>query len=320
MRPGFMSKIRWSSEQQRLAVGMRRPYQVFQKAIRDLLRYWIITNPFGLQKIGLQKMFRRRSATSLIDELRGGRNVFISPHHDDLAFSLGAMVKRSTGGLIINCFTRSDAAYTVIEVAPGETRIDRVSAVRKSEDETFANACALDRIDLGCLDPPIMGRQPRDLSGLDEDCHQVRVVLENVLDQALLKGSRDQPVQIFCPAAFGRHVQHRATFIVFLDWLASREDQLRAKEVKVFFYEDLPYSSRLLRRLNGIFRLSRETSRRFPSRKLKRIAMPLGHDSGKLELCAIYASQMKRPPSYREYSPFALWPPGPHEAVWRMTI
>lgn len=265
-------------------------------------------------------MFPRRPATSLIDELAEGQNIFVSPHYDDVAFSLGAMVKRSNGGLIINCFTRSEDAYTTIEVAQGETRIDRVSAVRKSEDETFAEVCALDRIDLGCREPPTMGRQPRDLKGLEEDCHQVRMALENVLDQTLLLGSQEQPIQIFCPAAFGRHVQHRATLIVFLDWLASRNKQHLLRDVKVFFYEDLPYSSRLLRRLNGIFRLSRETSQRFPSRKLKRIAMPLGHNSPKLELCAIYASQMKRAPSYREYSPFALWPPRLHEAVWRMII
>lgn len=265
-------------------------------------------------------MFQRRSATALIDELGQGRNIFVSPHYDDVAFSLGAMVKRSNGGLIINCFTRSEAAHTTIETAPGETRIDRVSAVRKSEDETFAEVCALDRIDLGCLEPPPLGRQPRDLNGLQEDCGQVRTVLENALDQAVFMGSRERPVQIFCPAAFGQHVQHRATSIVFLDWLASRANLLRAREIKVYFYEDLPYSSRLLPRLNGIFRLARETSRRFPSRKLKRIAMPLGRDSSKLELCAIYVSQMKRPPSYREYSPFALWSPRPHEAVWRMTI
>jgi hypothetical protein len=264
-------------------------------------------------------MVRVLPIASFAAEFRLESNVFLSPHFDDIAFSIGELARTIKAGTIINCFTRTSYHNAGEQAGSPEARVEKVSAMRSAEDLVFAETCNLQRVDLRCEDASLRGRRPNDLSGLDDDCLQLRTKLFKALDQQLASASASV-VNLFCPAAFGMHVQHRATQRVFLDWLSDKVRQKASAHIRVFFYEDLPYSSKIQNRPSGIFRLLATTSRLFPARKLHRIALLHPPESEKLALCGIYASQLKRPPSYRDFSPMSIWPRKPHEAVWSLQL
>jgi hypothetical protein len=110
---------------------------------------------------------------------------------------------------------------------------------------------------------------------------------------------------VFCPAAIGGHVNHLATRTVMLDWARTAP-----AGTEVLFYEDLPYAARRKIRWRGVRELKAAAGRR-----LRRVSWGAGPD--KLDLINLYPSQHAAPRiSLRRFSPWALWPIGPHEAVW----
>jgi len=249
-----------------------------------------------------------------------GFNIFVSPHYDDVAFSIGSLASRISNGVVITCFTTS--TYRNDTPSPTDENFyapETVSAVRKAEDQRFANACGLARLDLGGLDTSVLGRRVGDLSRTGEDVEQLVPLLAPALDR-ILREEAARPIRLFCPAGFGKHVQHRATHTFVLEWLVARQRNGQPLPAEIFFYEDLPYSSKVINRLGGRWRLAAMTTKLFPGRSLKRIAFAFGRSSNKLDLCGLYASQLKRRPSYWAFSPAALWPPVPHEAIWQMTV
>jgi hypothetical protein len=74
--------------------------------------------------------------------------IFLSPHRDDICFSLGVLAWM-TGGVIVNVFTRSQYTVHTVEDLSSST-IDRVSALRRSEDSVFMAMSGLAELDLGC--------------------------------------------------------------------------------------------------------------------------------------------------------------------------
>lgn len=250
----------------------------------------------------------------------GWLNVFISPHFDDVAFSIGETALKLNAGLLINCVTQSNYVNDMAAAGIVSRGVAEVSMARAREDRSFAETCGLQQLNLGGLDPSLLGRRPGDLGGMADDCNRLRPLLEPALDQAVRSIAEGKRLRLFGPGGFGRHVQHRATCSLFLDWLASRRDSDAIRQAEIYLYEELPYCSKLLNRLGGTFRLKRDTARRFPGRRLRRIALPLEPGNRKLSLCGLYASQLKRVPSYRDYSPALAWPFRPHEAVWRLEI
>lgn len=225
----------------------------------------------------------------------GTNNIYLSPHHDDAAFSLGAWILAQPGGALVNLFTRSE--FTEGRVLEG---IEAVSAVRAAEDDVFARRCGLEVVRLGLEEPSLRGRKPRDAAGVTDDIAQLRGPLVDWLD-----AHADGASAIFCPAAIGGHVNHLATRIVAWEWAVAR-----GRETSLRFYEDLPYARRPHLRRRGLVDLRAATA----GWVLRREAWRAG--ATKLELIGLYPTQLDRTPTMRRYSPFAFWPLGWHEAVW----
>ncbi|CAN7542524.1 PIG-L family deacetylase [Devosia sp. LjRoot16] len=229
-------------------------------------------------------------------------NIYLSPHHDDIAFSLGARIAAEPGGRLVNVFTRSGyVAGAPLALPPDVATIERVTTLRVAEDMAFAERFRLERIDLGLEDAPVHGRSPWDLDGLADDIVQVRAPLAELLRET--EGAR-----VFCPAAIGGHVNHLAVRAVVIELLPELE-----RRAEVLFYEDLPYASSSRARRHwlpdfraalGVRRLRRRTSAAGPEKLAAVNLYPSQHTSTVISL--------------RQFSPKTLWPIGPHEAVWRL--
>lgn len=230
------------------------------------------------------------------------RQVYLSPHYDDIAFSLGAWVAARPGGLLLNLFTRSGyVAGTPTDHWPDAATIDRVMMLRRKEDTAFSERHQLRRLDLGLEEPPVRKRTPWDLEGLADDIEQVRAPLAELL-RSMSPGAR-----LFCPAGIGGHVNHLAVRAVVIDLLPELVGR-----VDVLFYEDLPYAASRRKRRRGVADLRLALT----GRRLRRQTWAAA--SGKLEAVNCYPSQLPRPASLRQFSPRTLWPIGPHEAVWHL--
>lgn len=247
--------------------------------------------------------------SSWLDEgRRSWARIYLSPHHDDIAFSLGSFLDANPGGTLINLFTRSNylASLPVRHDATAD-EIERVMAVRKGEDRMFAEAVRLKRIDLDLDDAPVAKRDPFDASSLDADLRQL-AALPQMLD-GLVKTS-DGPRLLFCPAAIGGHANHVATREFVL-----RNRQALQANFTILFYEDLPYASGRRGRAAGLGALHQEMRPERPTRLVWPV--DIGRSERKLELISLYASQHgKVPESLRYFTPRAWRPSGPHEAVW----
>jgi LmbE family N-acetylglucosaminyl deacetylase len=228
-------------------------------------------------------------------------SIYLSPHRDDAAFSLGGLIARAPGGTLVNIFTRSEYTAVPLELPEGAVRADRVSALRAAEDAGFIARFGFTERDLGLEEPSLRGCEVF-TDGVPDasDLALLRLPLTRLLDELLAAGPR----RIYCPAGIGRHVDHLLTCSVALEWARSRGQlgQLR-------FYEDLPYATRRSRRARGLKRLRAEVG--VP---LRRAAWPVGED--KLAALALYVSQHRSAPTLTGFRPAAFWPLGPHEAVW----
>jgi len=225
----------------------------------------------------------------------GAKNLYLSPHLDDAAFSLGSWIAANPGGLLVNIFTRSN--YTAAKVV---TDVDEVSAIRAAEDRVFAERFGLEAVALGLEEPSLRGRRARDASGVDEDAGLLREPLRAVLDARTGEGAA-----IFCPAGIGGHVNHLATRLVAWEWAVAR-----GRQAQLRFYEDLPYASRPHLRRRGLHALKAATARW----RLQRYAWRAGKE--KEAVVHLYPTQIDPEWTMRRFSPFALWPPVRHEAVW----
>jgi LmbE family N-acetylglucosaminyl deacetylase len=162
------------------------------------------------------------------------RTAALSPHSDDLAFSLGGVLWDGSFGpfLPITVFSRSN--YT-LELPP--QNIETVTTRRKEEDRRFFSRCptALPPIWLDRDDAPlrlaIEAQQTRTAAIGDTDEEEVEHIAA-AIEECLPPGSL-----LLAPLALGGHIDHR---LVRLSACL-----LQARGYRVLFYEDNPYVSEL---------------------------------------------------------------------------
>lgn len=239
----------------------------------------------------------------------GERNILLSPHSDDIAFSLGNAVRTAARATMITLFTASaHIAGEAMGMPPEPRRIAEVSALRRAEDEAFADRLALQRLELDLWEPALHGRTHRDIGGVAPDTDLLRAPLLDVLERLLAEPG---PVCLLSPAGIGGHSNHLATRAVVIEALP----MLEARGVRVLFYEDLPYAHALRQRRRGVAALHRA----LPGRRLVRRTQVVAQRAEKLELINLYPSQVRGPEvSLARYSPAAIWPLRPHEAAWEL--
>lgn len=238
-------------------------------------------------------------------------NIYLSPHHDDVCFSIGHLAARQRGELV-NVFTRS--IYTAVPVRTnGEDRISRISGLRRDEDRLFAQQAGLMRHDLKLDETSVLGLNSFDLSGLDEEVAMLRGTLISYLDALLPADASPQNSNLFCPMGIGGHRNHLSILLAIRDAVAALS--LRCT---IWLYEDLHYASNAEARRRGIV----HARHAFAGQALKATIVRLDAESAdrKLDWIQLYRTQHRRPVEPSRYTPATGIEKVMHEMVHRCQI
>ena len=239
-------------------------------------------------------------------------HVYLSPHHDDVCFSIGLRASR-LGGDLVNLFTRSRWVAAKMDLpADDDARIDVVSRRRREEDQRFASAAGLVRHDLGLREAPLVGHGPFDLADLDADVSALSASLLPYLLAMLPSDSSPDAASLYCPMGIGGHRDHVATLLAVRD----AYDALRHR-CTLFLYEDLHYASALRARDAGLKRAGEI----FAGSRLRPIVDALGPQDAqrKMQWIGFYASQHPDPPRAEAFAPASGMAAGLHEIVWQVS-
>jgi hypothetical protein len=236
-------------------------------------------------------------------------HIYLSPHHDDICFSLGHLASRR-GGELLNLFTRSQyVAVAMALPADAGARVEAISRLRREEDLRFVQAAGLGRHDLGLPEPALIGREPFDLTDLDAEIVPLRAsLMPYLLD--LLSAGTPETATLYCPMGIGGHRNHLTTLLA----VRAAYDTLRAR-CTVLLYEDLHYASVAAARELGLQRAARI----FAGFQLAGTALPLDPEASarKMQAIGLYASQHRHPPRIADFTP-ASGATGLHEIIWRV--
>lgn len=248
-----------------------------------------------------------------MDELAYEHAVFLSPHHDDICFSIACIALKQATRTLVNIFTRSE--YVAKEIALSVERDERIAFItklRSAEDDRFAAIGGLTRYDLQLSEPRLRGFASFDSRNLHVEVTDVESTLQSFFKNQLDAGDGKQKLALFCPMGIGGHRDHLLTLLAIKAMITYVQDRF-----DVFLYEDLHYSSNAAQRRAGIERALATMS----GFKLSRIRQPLSLDqfARKLELVALYDSQFRSPIRPQDFIPADEAAPTPHEAIWRCT-
>lgn len=244
-----------------------------------------------------------------LDLLRGdAEDVWLSPHSDDVCFSLGLLAYLRRTGTLLTVFPVS--GFTASGGAPAPTGTERVTRTRLAEDQDFAHTC---RLVPRYLKFPAARERRHDPFNA-EAVRDVTAMIEPALAQALMGPTlgrlADRRRRLFCPIGIGGHVDHLAVVEAVLGLRPVLEPFYR-----LAFYEDLHYASNPDKRRLGL----QWFSGRPALDGLHRLAWPMdaSQQAQKLRLVRLYRSQMT-PQLARidAYHPAAAEPAAPHEAIW----
>ncbi len=232
-------------------------------------------------------------------------DVYLSPHCDDIAFSIGRFAQARGRGRLVTPFSRS--SFTA---RPGlsDLSVERVTALRQAEERRFAETCGLVPDHFDMPEAPLRGFQPTDH---EKAAGQALALGPEILPRLLALGQERSAAArpwLFVPAAIGGHLDHAILLLLVAANRAALERRFR-----LAFYEDLPYAVWHEARVEGLQRFRSL----FGLLGWRRCSFPLGADAAaKLELMNLYDSQHARPPAIAEYSPECRPPQPPHEAIW----
>jgi hypothetical protein len=176
-------------------------------------------------------------------------HIFISPHFDDVCFSLGCYLASHQNSRLINVFTRCNFIANPElqkDLGRGVELINAVSQLRNLEDEGFSRAHSLERINLNLSEATVIGRHPFELSDIEKEIEEVGNALMRALTAVTLSCS-SRKLALYCPIGIGGHRNHLSVLLAIL----KHHSQLR-KRFAIFFYEDLPYAAKDEIRKKGI--------------------------------------------------------------------
>jgi len=239
-------------------------------------------------------------------------HIYLSPHHDDVCFSVGHLASE-TGGALVNAFTQSVYVAARMDLpADPDARLAAITELRRQEDLRFCSAAGLTRHDLGLPEPPVLGLNPFDLTGLTEEVDRLSTKLIPCLLDLLPGGSDPQSAALYCPMGIGGHRNHLSML------LALRQAyEMLGRRCAVFLYEDLHYASDAGTRERGLALAAKV----FTGFQLSPIVMALDATATerKMRWVGLYASQHAQPPRVTDFIPASGLSPGPHEIVWRVS-
>lgn len=240
-------------------------------------------------------------------------HLYLSPHHDDVCFSLGHGASLN-GGVLVNIFTRSAWVASPRDLpAERDARIAAISALRAGEDARFAASVGLERHDLGLAEPPLVGRDPFDVRELKQEVDLLSGSLAPLVLRLLDAGGEGARPVLHCPMGIGGHRNHLSTLMA-----VRRLWPQLAGRCELRCYEDLHYASAAAARERGLafFASLFDGWARTP---LVTVLSP-EEAARKLERIGYYASQHPRPPDMRQFTPASGLAAGPHEIEWQVEL
>lgn len=233
----------------------------------------------------------------------------LSPHFDDVCFSLGIVAKTNPGSVLINIFTRtSHVAEQPVLLNRSSQALDEISSLRNKEDKIFADSCELTRVNFDLEDATARGIEPFNLDNIEHEA--------SALDQKLMdffKSKASDEGTIYCPLGVGNHRNHISTLLVVLN----NYDDLSSR-FKVLFYEDLPYASNEMMRGEAVKRLKTF----FADKILKRHFNMLSKEDFQIKKMLIesYKSQLASEFSFKDFCPAVEGVDDFHEAYWEVVV
>lgn len=252
----------------------------------------------------LTDRYRQRSYDP--DDLAASaQDIYLAPHSDDIAFSLGHFSKARGQGRLVTVFSRS---HFTLRPGLAGLSVEEVTQMRLAEERRFAEICGLTHDDFGLPEAPLRGFAPMDHAKAEQALPALEpAILLRLLALGEPRAPRDGP-WLFTPVTMRGHLDH-----VILLLIIARHRQALTRRFRLAFYEDLPYAARHRERVGGLARFHAM----FGKRGWRRIAFPLGSgEADKLALLNLYASQHGEAPSMSRFTP-ELWPlQRPHEAIW----
>ncbi len=237
-------------------------------------------------------------------------NVYLSPHSDDICFSLASFARHRHCGTLLTVFSVS--TYTTSPLPHLDESGERVTvtAIRLAEDEVFARHCGLNAVSLGYPDAQARGQRPFDPGQALAIAGRIKTALLETLGAGLPAGDSTSRPWLFCPAGIGGHVDHLAVLALVI----AHADALE-RRYRIAFYEDLHYASNERMRNDGLRRLHRS----WTGSRLRRHVWPLDASLQleKMALVRLYTSQLTpRLETIDAYTPATSPVTMPHEAVW----
>ncbi len=237
-------------------------------------------------------------------------HIYLSPHHDDICFSLAHLAGRYRGALV-NLYTRSRYVATALDLPTDEAaRVEAVSRLRREEDLRFVRSAQLIRNDLELPEPALLGRHSRDLTELDDEIASLSErLIPFLLD--LLPRAEPRAANLFCPMGIGGHRNHVTTLLA----IRAAYDTLRTR-CSVFLYEDLHYANEPRTREAGLQRAAQV----FGGYRLAGSVVQLdpAESARKMHWIGLYASQHRASPREADFTPASGLAAGLHEIVWRV--
>jgi LmbE family N-acetylglucosaminyl deacetylase len=170
---------------------------------------------------------------SSLESMMGRRILLLSPHADDVAYSIGGIVAQLSMQSDLRLMTIFSQSGWALPQALGEKSADAISAVREQEDRAYCARRQIDYDFLTCPDSFVMGYdEESELSIVATDDPRTEGVVNSVRNAV----ARWVPQLVIAPCGLGGHVDHQIVRIA--------ADMLH--HVEVLYYEDVPYSSNLL--------------------------------------------------------------------------
>ncbi len=164
----------------------------------------------------------------------GIRTILVSPHSDDIAFSLGGTLLQDVfhgPSLMVTIFTKSNFS-PCIKISNSE----EISKIRHLEDVEFADRLEIRFQSFSFSEPPLRGYSRRDIFAKNDPASDpIYTEVYHALSE-LIKSSECE--LIVSPMGLGNHIDHVITCNVCCR--IARENN-----IKIVFYEDLHYASQL---------------------------------------------------------------------------
>lgn len=167
-----------------------------------------------------------------LESLMGKRVLLLSPHADDVAYSIGGIVAllcMHTELLLITIFGRSGWA---LQEALRRQSIHSVSALREREDRDYCDRRRIDYSLLPCPDSFAMGYdEEKELRIAADNDPRTTDTVNLIMDSV----TRRMPHFVIAPCSVGGHIDHQIV----------RNAAQGLNQFEVLYYEDIPYSARL---------------------------------------------------------------------------